>query len=207
MTFSVGLTGGIGSGKSSVARLFQKLGATIIDADQMAHQITQPNTYAFEDIIQHFGRSFMQSDGTLNRSKLRRSIFDDPDKRRWLEARLHPVIREAMKSQLSRVDSVYAVLVIPLLAESFSKHWHDLNRICVIQAPKDQQIKRVMARDHMAESAVRTILNTQCSDEARIKIADDIIKNDSDFEKLPDQVARLNQLYLKLADNKKKGCE
>jgi len=205
MRFSVGLTGSIGSGKSSVARLFQKLGVTIIDADQMAHQITQPNTYAFEAIIQHFGQSLMQSDGTLNRSKLRRLIFDNLEKRQWLEARLHPVIREAMKSQLNKVDSVYAVLVIPLLAESFPNHWHELDRICVVQAPKDQQIQRVMARDHITESAVSTILDTQCSDKARIEIADDIIKNDSDFEKLRDQVAKLNQLYLKLANNKKKA--
>jgi len=202
MTFSVGLTGGISSGKSTVASTFKKLGATIIDADEIAHSITKPNTYCFESIVEHFGNQVVKSDGTLDRKQISDIVFNNPSERLWLENRLHPVIREAMKSQALQSHSIYNVLVIPLLAETHSKKYDYLNRVCVIDVPIELQIQRTMDRDHLSENEVKNILASQCSNEERLKIADDIIYNNSDTENCRHQVLELNQKYLSLAEKK-----
>ena len=200
--FSVGLTGGIGSGKSTVAEFFKKLGVTIIDADQIAHRITKPNTYSFETIVERFGKKIVKSDGTLDRKTLRNIVFNNSTERKWLENHLHPVIREAMKEQMTKADSVYCLLVIPLLAESKSKNFEYLDRVCVIDVSKSLQTKRVMKRDHASEAEVAAILASQCSNEERLKIADDVIHNNDDLEYLKKQVFELNQKYLELANKK-----
>lgn len=198
--FSVGLTGGIGSGKSTVANVFKKLGATIIDADEIAYQITKPNAYALEAIIEHFGKTILQADGSLDRKTLRTIIFNDPRDRKWLEDHLHPIIREAMKGKIAKAVSVYCLLVIPLLAESKAKNFDYLNRICVIDVPEALQIKRVIDRDHASKTEVKAILESQASNEERLKLADDMIHNDGDLETLQDQVMELNKKYLTMAE-------
>ncbi len=192
----IGLTGGIGSGKSTVAGLFQRLGATIIDADVIAHSITEPGKYAFESVVEHFGKGIVKADGTLDRLALRHIIFKNSDERKWLENSLHPVIREAMKEQINKADSPYCVLVIPLLAESNKIDF--LDRVCVIDVPEALQIQRVTGRDNLTEDDVKAIMASQASNEKRLSIADDVIHNDGDLNSLKTQVAELNQRYLKL---------
>ncbi|MCI5057561.1 MAG: dephospho-CoA kinase [Flavobacteriales bacterium] len=203
MTYCVGLTGGIGSGKSTVTTLFQKLGVTIIDADEIAHNITKPNTYCYESIVEHFGNNILQSDDSLNRKMIRDIVFKNPEERKWLEARLHPVIREAMKERIAKSNAVYNILVIPLLAEKNAKNHNYLNRICVIEVPIEQQIQRTIERDHITEAQVREILATQATNEERLKIADDIIYNGGDLSECRNQILELNQKYLSLAEKEK----
>lgn len=200
--FSVGLTGGIGSGKSTVAEIFRKLGATIIDADEIAHAITKPNTYSLETITEHFGKEILNSDGTLNRKALRTIIFNNENERKWLEDLLHPIIREAMKSKLATANSVYSVLVIPLLTEARLSKFNYIDRICVIDVPENMLIQRVMDRDNISALEVKNILASQASNEDRLKIADDVIHNNNDLESLKQQVLELNQKYLTLAEKK-----
>lgn len=203
--FCVGLTGGIGSGKSTVAKLFQRLGATIIDADEIAHEITKPNTYSYEAIIEHFGKEIARSNGELDRAALRRIIFNNPIEREWLENRLHPVIREAMKERAIKADTVYSILVIPLLTETKLKNYNYIDRVCVIEVPETIQIQRVMERDHVSKEEVLAILNIQSSNKVRLKFADDIIHNNSDLDYLKNSVFELNQKYLKFAEIKRKA--
>jgi dephospho-CoA kinase len=192
----VGLTGGIGSGKSCVAQWFQRLGVDIIDADKIAHLITEPNTYSFETIIEHFGNCIVDKNGNLDRSALRQRVFQSPDERRWLENLLHPIIRESIKSRINKVNSPYCVIVIPLLAESNNIDY--LDRICVISTTEALQIKRVTQRDNISASDASKILAAQASNQARLKIADDVIENNADIDSLRTQVAHLNQKYLDL---------
>lgn len=193
----VALTGGIGSGKSTVAALFKKLGVSIIDADEIASRITEPNTYSFETIVEHFGKGILKGDGTLDRKALRTIIFNDIKERKWLENLLHPVIREAMKERIIKADSPYCLLVIPLLAESTKIDFID--RICVIDVPESLQIKRTTQRDHASEADVEGIIASQCSNEKRLSIADDILHNAGDLENLRDQVFTLHKHYLSLS--------
>lgn len=200
--FSVGLTGGIGSGKSTVSELFKKLGVTIIDADQIAHDITKPGTYALESIVEHFGKSVLKTDGSLNRRTLRKTIFENPEERKWLENKLHPIIREAMKLKIAKADTVYCLLVIPLLTETKLKNYDYLDRICVIDAPESIQIERTAIRDNISEAEVKSIIQSQASNAERLSIADDVIQNDGDLNHLKEQVLKLNQHYLALAEKK-----
>ena len=193
----VGLTGGIGSGKSTVAELFKKLGVSIIDADEIAHNITEPNTYSFESIVEHFGKAVVK-DKMLDRRALRDIIFNNLKERQWLENLLHPVIREAMKERIIKVDTPYCMLVIPLLAESNKIDFID--RVCVVDVPETLQIKRATQRDRASESDAKAILASQCSREKRLAIADDIIHNDGDLENLKDQVLTLHKKYLSLSE-------
>jgi len=193
----VALTGGIGSGKSTVAKLFEKLGVSIIDADEIALRITEPNTYSFETIVEHFGKSIVKNDGTLDRRSLRNIIFKDINERKWLENLLHPVIREAMRARTLKADSPYCLLVIPLLAES--KKIDFIDRVCVIDISQPLQIKRATERDHSPESDVEAIIASQCSNEKRLSIANDIIHNDDDLEHLKSQVFTLHKKYLSLS--------
>jgi len=194
----VALTGGIGSGKSTVAALFEKLGVSIIDADDIASRITEPNTYSFETIVEHFGKGILKDDKTLDRKALRNIIFKELKERKWLENLLHPVIRAAMKERIIKAASPYCLLVIPLLAESTKIDFID--RVCVIDVPESLQIKRATRRDHSSESDVEAIIASQCSNEQRLSIADDILHNDSDLENLKDQVFALHEKYLSLSE-------
>jgi len=192
----IGLTGGIGSGKSTVADLFAALGAPVIDADVIARDITLPNGPAFAPIIAHFGTDILQQNGTLNRAALRDLIFTHPQERQWLEALLHPLIRDSIKRQLDNINAAYCLLVIPLLVETGAYPF--INRILVVDAPEALQTERVMTRDQASEAQIKSIIQTQVSREARLSKANDVITNNSTLENLTEQVAALHKKYLNI---------
>lgn len=189
----IGLTGGIGSGKSTVAACFEKLGITLIDADQIAREVVAPNTDAYQAILTHFGESILDKHNHIDRRALRQRIFDQTDERRWLEALLHPLIRATMIERANCANSPYCIMVIPLLTESNNADYVD--RILVVDAPEALQIARVMARDHIDEAAVKTMMAAQNTRTARIQKADDIILNDGNPTELHERVAALDQHY------------
>jgi len=193
----VALTGGIGSGKSTVAKLFAKLGITIIDADKIAHQLTTPDAAISTQIIQHFGDAIVNQQGELDRTELRQIIFKNPDEKRWLEALLHPEIRKIMQQQIDAATSSYCLLVIPLLAEAKTP-FEFIDRICVVDSPQELQIKRACQRDNISESQVASILKQQSTRQQRLEIANDVISNDGSLEQLQRQVNQLNIKYQQL---------
>lgn len=192
----VGLTGGIGSGKSTVATLFAEHGAPIIDADVVARAITAPDKPAFTSIVKHFGPNVLLKDGTLDRAQLRDLIFNDSKQRLWLEKLLHPLIREEMEDQIQRMSAPYCIAVIPLLLEV--EFYAFINRILVVDAPESAQVKRVIARDHTSQSQVEAIIMSQAQRDARRAKAHDVISNDGTLADLIPQVNALHEMYIKL---------
>lgn len=197
MAFRVGLTGGIGSGKTTVTNLFSKLGIEIIDADAIAHQITQKNQVATQKIIAHFGADITHPDGSLNRKRLREIVFQNPTQRKWLEKTLHPIIIEEIKTQSAKVTSPYCIIVIPLLVETNTQHL--LDRICVIDISEATQIERAHRRDQTSKKNIEAIMKSQSQRQQRLTIANDVIQNDQDLAFLQQQVNELHQQYLSLA--------
>jgi len=193
----IGLTGGIGSGKTTVCNYFSSLSVPIIDADVAAREVVQPEKPGLTRIIALFGQEVLASNGALNRSKLRDKIFSDESSRKKLEAILHPLIRQQMDKKLSTLNAPYAILAIPLLLES--KRREGIDRILVIDTEESQQIMRATQRDHKNESQIRVIIAAQCSRKDRLKAADDVIYNMGDLEQLSDQVTKMHNFYLKLA--------
>ncbi|MDC6381287.1 dephospho-CoA kinase [Pseudomonas graminis] len=192
----LGLTGGIGSGKSAAAQCFVDLGVHLVDADHAARWVVEPGRPALAQIAEHFGPSVLQADGTLNRSALRELIFKDPQQRVWLESLLHPLIREEIRQYLARAESAYAILVSPLLLET-SQH-QMVQRVLVIDVPESVQIERTVLRDKTNEEQVRAILKAQASRDERLSRADDVIVNDRDPAWLKSEVERLHHFYLTL---------
>lgn len=192
----LGLTGGIGSGKSAAAQCFVDLGVHLVDADNAARWVVEPGRPALTQIAEHFGASVLQADGTLNRSALRELIFKDPQQRVWLESLLHPLIREEIRQYLARAESAYAILVSPLLLET-SQH-QMVQRVLVIDMPESVQIERTVLRDKTNEEQVRAILKAQASRDERLGRADDVIVNDRDPAWLKSEVERLHHFYLTL---------
>ncbi|MGE6384707.1 dephospho-CoA kinase [Pseudomonas sp. NPDC078416] len=192
----LGLTGGIGSGKSAAAQCFVDLGVHLVDADHAARWVVEPGRPALAQIAEHFGASVLQADGTLNRSALRELIFKDPQQRVWLESLLHPLIREEIRQYLARAESAYAILVSPLLLET-SQH-QMVQRVLVIDVPESVQIERTVLRDKTNEEQVRAILKAQASRDERLSRADDVIVNDRDPAWLKSEVERLHHFYLTL---------
>lgn len=192
----VGLTGGIGAGKSTVTQLFASHGVPIIDADIIAREVTQPSQPAYKEIIQHFGEHLILKDGSLDRSLLRHLIFENRDERKWLEALLHPIIQQSIEQQISSISAPYCIVVIPLLFEV--QPYSFINRILVIDAPEQMQIDRVLTRDQLNTSQIEAILKAQVSREQRIQGSDDLILNNGDLDDLSKQVEKLHQFYLKL---------
>ncbi|MEX6662504.1 dephospho-CoA kinase [Pseudomonas sp. W2-17] len=192
----LGLTGGIGSGKSAAAQCFMELGVHLVDADNVARWVVEPGRPALGQIAEHFGASVLQDDGTLNRAALRELIFKDPQQRVWLESLLHPLIREEIRQDLARAESAYAILVSPLLLET-SQH-QMVQRVLVIDVPESVQIERTVLRDKTNEEQVRAILKAQASREERLSRADDVIVNDRDPAWLKSEVERLHHFYLTL---------
>ena len=193
--FAVGLTGGIGSGKSTVAELFAALGVPVIDTDAIAHQLTVPGGTALAAIHAQFGDVVMQADGTLDRAALRRRIFSDKTARRQLEAILHPRIRQEVERMLAALAAPYALIVIPLLVET-GGYREMLNRVLVVDCPEDVQIARVMARSGFTHDEVKAILAAQAGRAERLAAADDVIVNMAAPEALRSQVATLHRRYL-----------
>lgn len=194
--WTLGLTGGIGSGKSAAAQHFIDLGVHVIDADHAARWVVEPGRPALEQIARHFGQGMLQADGQLDRAALRKLIFEVPEQRRWLEALLHPLIAEEIVSHLARAESPYAILVSPLLIESGQSRM--TQRILVIDVPQQLQIERTLQRDQISEQQVQAILQAQASREERLRHADDVLVNDRDHAWLRSEVERLHHFYLTL---------
>jgi len=195
--FVVGLTGGIGSGKTAVSDRFHALGIVIVDADIAARVVVEPGKPALDEIQKHFGESIIQHDGNLDRAALREKVFRDEKERKWLEQLLHPLINEQIRTELSESSSPYTILVSPLLIETGQSRF--THRILVVDVPLEKQIERTMARDNNSEEQVRNILKVQTSRDERVASADDIILNDEDLNKLDQSVSDLHENYLKLA--------
>ncbi len=193
----IALTGGIGSGKTSVAMQLAELGAGVIDADQVAREVVVPGSESFAKIVAAFGAEVLSPEGTLNRPLLRARVFADPAARARLETILHPPIRAVMRQRLAALHTPYAVLVIPLLIETGQTDLAD--RVLVVDLPEAEQIRRVRERDGMDETSVRRILAAQCDRPARLRAADDILDNSGDPAHLREQTERLHHHYLALA--------
>jgi dephospho-CoA kinase len=194
----IGLTGGIGSGKTAVSDLLAKLGAGIVDTDLIAHQITAPHGGAIALIEKQFGSDFIAADGALNRDKMRSLVFAKPEARKSLEAITHPLIRQETIRQaqnLSKEGSPYLVFVVPLLIES--GFWMELiDRLVLVDCPEETQIQRVMQRSNLPEEEVKRILAAQASREERLKHADIVIENQGSLKDLEVEVQNLHQKIL-----------
>jgi dephospho-CoA kinase len=200
-TLSIGLTGGIGSGKSFVADLFALQGASIVDTDVVAHQLTAPGGRAMPAIRDAFGADFINADGSLNRAAMRARVFTDGDAKRRLEAILHPLIGADTDAAAQRADGDYVIFVVPLLVES--GRWVDrVDRVLVVDCPEALQIARVMQRSQLPAAQVEAIMASQASREQRLAVADDVIVNDGERAAVEVAVARLHAQYLALARKK-----
>lgn len=195
--YVVGLTGGIGSGKSAVSALFEVHGITVIDSDVVARQVVEPGQPALQKIAEHFGPGVIQADGKLDRAALRQRIFDDANERLWLEGLLHPLIREETQHQLRAAGGPYVILASPLLVESGQSKL--VQRVLVVDAPEELQIQRATARDTSNEAQIRAVMATQASRQRRLKHADDVILNDKTLDDLAPQVEDLHRKYCQLA--------
>ena len=196
--FVVGLTGGIGSGKSTVADAFVELGAALVDTDAIAHELTAPGGAAMPALIAAFGPAIADPSGALDRAAMRRLAFADPGVRQHLEGILHPMIRQLSDARCRAASAPYVILAVPLLVESGS-YRERCQRILVVDCPESLQIARVMARNGISEAEVRAILAAQASREARLAIADDVVVNDGERTILYRAVADLHAKYLTLA--------
>ncbi len=194
----IGLTGGIGSGKSTVAKLFAAKGVPIIDMDQIARQVVAAGQPALAQITREFGTAVLDSDGQLDRRKIRALIFESAEKRHRLEAILHPLIRQETQHQLTELDTAYCIVVIPLLLESHQQPLVD--RILVVDVPETLQISRTMKRDGVSAEAVKKILHAQTDRNSRLAAADDVIDNAVELAKVRDRVAELDQQYRTMAE-------
>lgn len=196
-TWVVGLTGGIGSGKSLVTDCFGALGVDVIDADVVARQVVEPGSEGLAQIAARFGDKVLQPDGTLNRQALREIVFHQPDHKAWLDALLHPLIRKGMESAIQASTSAYAVLAVPLLIENNLTAMAD--RVLVIDCPEDLQLSRAMQRDGSSEQTIRNIIKAQASRADRLAHADDIIDNSGSRDATREHVAALHARYLAMA--------
>jgi dephospho-CoA kinase len=202
MPFVIGLTGGIGSGKSSVAELLGGLGAAVIDTDSIAHRLTAPGEAGSLEIARQFGAEFLRPDGALDRARMRALVFADPAARKKLEAILHPMIRAEVLSAVAAVTAPYAVLVVPLLVET-GAYRELIGRTLVVDCTEEIQIERVRRRNNLEEKSVRDIMASQATRAARLAAADDVIVNDTGLEVLGQRVSELHARYLALAEGGK----
>ncbi len=194
-TLCIGLTGGIGSGKSTVAALFQQLGARIIDTDLIAHQLTEANGIAMPDILQHFGARYLTANGALNRNEMRELIFTTPAAKQQLEAILHPLILQHTHRQLAQATlASYTVLVVPLLLQS-PEFLKLVQRVIVVDCDEEKQIQRVKKRSHLNSATIKNIIQQQTSRSERLARADDLLHNQGEVDELAVQVAALHKIY------------
>ena len=201
MVYCVGLTGGIGCGKSTVAQMFEALGATIIDTDAISHSLTQPNAPSLKQIARQFGTAFISSEGELDRAKLRALIFSNPVQKTKLESILHPLIETQVRNELRHCQGSYALIVVPLLFET-SHYLPLIQRKLVVDCDERSQITRTAARSHLPEAEIRTIMAQQLSRQDRLKLADDILRNEANLDSLRDAVEVLHQQYMTFANNR-----
>lgn len=195
--YQIGLTGGIGSGKSTVAGLFAEQGITIVDADQIARDVVAPGSKALTMIAERFGHEVLDHDGQLQRAALRQHVFDDEQQRHWLNNLLHPLIRHSMEEQAAQAASPYVMVMVPLLFES---GWHHrLARTLVVDVPESVQLKRVLQRDSSDRITARRIIDAQIGRQQRLALADDVIDNNRSLSEVAADVIHLHVKYLSLA--------
>ncbi|EMS9662112.1 TPA: dephospho-CoA kinase [Klebsiella aerogenes] len=197
MGYTVALTGGIGSGKSTVADEFAHLGVTVIDADIIARQVVEPGTPALLAIAERFGPQMINDDGSLNRRRLRERIFAHSEDKAWLNALLHPLIQQETRRQMQASTSPYLLWVVPLLVEN--RLTDKADRILVVDVPKEMQIERTIRRDGVSREHAEHILAAQATREQRLAAADDVIENMGSADAVASHVARLHDKYLMLA--------
>ncbi|WP_395344726.1 dephospho-CoA kinase [Ningiella sp. W23] len=202
--FIVGVTGGIGSGKTTVTDLFAEKGIAVVDADEIARQVVAKGSEGLAKIAAHFGDDVIQENGELDRSALRHRVFASSDDKKWLDALLHPLIREQMLTQTQQANSAYAILSIPLLIEN--KLQPMVDRVLVVDLDEETQLARATNRDNadkesqaQTEQTIKAIIKNQCSRQQRLEVADDVVNNNSDLLALVEQVDKLHSQYLKMA--------
>ena len=201
MSMIIGLTGGIGSGKTAAANYFSSAhGIHVVDADLKSRVVVEPGKPALQHIVDRFGAEILQQDGNLDRAALRQQVFSDADERIWLESLLHPLIREETLRDLNSATSPYVLLVSPLLIESGQHHL--TSRVIVVDVPEALQLARTATRDQVSEDQVKAIMQVQSQREARLSQAHDIITNDRDLAHLHEQVNTLHQQYLAMLQEK-----
>jgi len=198
MSLRVGLTGGIGSGKSAAADEFARLGATVVDTDAIAHELTGPGGAAIAGVEREFGGAFIDATGAMDRKKMRELVFSDPQQKRRLEAFLHPLIRAESARLISAAKGPYALLVVPLLIES-AGYRERVGRVLVVDCPEEFQLARVRQRSGLPEDEIRRIIASQVQRGKRLAAADDVIDNSGPVSALQQQVRKLHETYLKLS--------
>ncbi|PSW44042.1 dephospho-CoA kinase [Photobacterium leiognathi] len=200
MSLVIGLTGGIGSGKTTVANLFaDTYGIDIIDADIVAREVVEPNTFGLNAIVEKCGKEILLEDGKLNRAKLRDAIFSQPELKTWLNNLLHPLIREKMQQDINQSQSPYCLLVVPLMVENNLQTM--THRLLVVDVDEQVQIQRTQQRDNVSIEQIKNILASQASREQRLDAADDVITNNGDNKALVSQVEQLHLQYLKMSQD------
>lgn len=201
MPYCIGLTGGIGSGKSSAASIFQDLGAAVIDTDEISHELTRAGGAALDAIREQFGGDYIARDGSLARNVMRKLIFDDPAAKKKLEAILHPMIRAAVKARIAQTQAPYVLIAVPLLLETGA--YSDLiSRILVVDCDESLQISRTMLRSKLDIQEVRAIMAAQLPRQERLSRADDVLNNDGDIAGLRSQAEALHARYLQIAGSR-----
>ena len=198
--YVVGLTGGIGSGKTTVANLFHDLGVQSVDADLVAREVVMPGEAALDAIVRHFGQSILHNDGQLDRAALRARIFTDDTEKQWLNQLLHPLIRQRLLQQLRLCTTSYALLIAPLLLENKLPIYTD--RVLVVDIPEDLQLRRTVQRDQVTAEQLRNILSSQLARAERLAQADDILLNTIPVSELKPQIQQLHLSYQQFAKEK-----
>lgn len=197
--FIVGLTGGIGSGKTTVANLFAELGVSLVDADVIAREVVAPGSPGLAAIVAHFGSEMLTASAELDRGKLRQRIFSQENQREWLNQLLHPMIRQAMLAQVAKASSDYVIMVVPLLFENGLDSL--VHRTLLVDIAPELQIQRTVLRDKVDATQVNQIINSQCSRSEKLAKADDIIDNQGDRSTLKQAVQTLHHRYLQLSSD------
>ena len=192
----IGLTGGIGSGKSAAANFFQNEGVTVIDADDLAREVIEKNTLGYESIVDYFGSKIIDSNGLIDRACLRKEVFDDEEKKKVLESIIHPLVRDLMAKRIATSQSSYSIVMVPLIFETNSMS--NYNRILVIDCDPSLQLERATLRDNNSKDQIQKIIDTQCSREERLSIANDIIPNNDSLENFKVRTIAMHKFYLGL---------
>tara|TARA_B100000214_G_scaffold55241_1_gene35270 strand:+ start:363 stop:956 length:594 start_codon:yes stop_codon:yes gene_type:complete len=193
----IGLTGGIGSGKSAAADFFQNEGVTVIDADDLAREVIEKNTLGYESIVDYFGSKIIDSNGLIDRACLRKEVFDDEEKKKVLESIIHPLVRDLMAKRIATSQSSYSIVMVPLIFETNSMS--NYNRILVIDCDPSLQLERATLRDNNSKDQIQKIIDTQCSREERLSIANDIIPNNDSLKNLKVRSIAMHKFYLDLS--------
>ncbi len=199
----IGLTGGIGSGKSAAASHFSSLGIEVIDADEIVHRLSAPGQDCFSAILKQFGKGILNTDGSINRQALGQMVFNDSTARKKLEAILHPAVRNDMEKAVQEALSPYCILVIPLLVET--GFTDIIDRVLVVSADIQTRLERVKHRSKLSQEQIESIMNTQANDEERREFADDVIENNGSLDLLHQQVKKLDRKYRNLAEKSPKA--